>query len=1493
VTDLPTPHPRPEANVSPLTRISLNVVVFNEEARLEACLVDARDHVDEIVVVDQMSTDGTAEIAQRLADVYVRDVHHGHAEPSRELAASRSSGEWILILDADEQMSELLKAELRGLVERDADGFWIQKANSVDGAEVSTVQHFRLVRKNRVRFDPRPHGGATAVSDNVERFDRIGIVHEKTVAEQIFDDARYERLALEDDAPTSAKRNWLSHNRALRADRERRRRSDLEALVPAGAGRVLVLGDVPIELPGCALVRVDGADPTAIARDEATTWPDGDAFDAAILAPAGDDPLATVRSVAGLVRPGGVIIGTTRAARNRRRIEEFVAGVLSDETPPNGRLDGGSTRRELLDELLAAGLDVRWMSLVRDGWLDPVALRPDGSGTVVESEDFLLRNVPADVAEELTAEEIVFAAVRRRETRVPECSVILVALAGVNPQRFADALGETAAHLDYELIVVRSQPEEAPIAGAKSLLVDEEAGLAARWNAGARAAAGELLVFASAGAVPLPGWLDALVQAHRSRPDTGAVGSKVIAPDGTIEHSGLVLGPDRIPYRVYQGDAATAPHVNRPRIMPAVAAEGMITARARFVEVGGFDETLGEDLTDADFCLRLRARGLPIIYSPAAALRSQLRSVPGTRGLFRRSAREFATRWSPTTFRSDEVVCRADGNDANSEWNRAWRLPRPAGPRVDGLPAVAWSSHFLEQGGYTEEALAAVEALDDAGLHVVANAFTWDRSGTPLPPRKAERLAALMERDLPDDFVHVAHIGANRFKRHPAAMRNIGRTMFETDGLPDGWRDQCNAMDEVWVPSEFNLRTFANAGVARSKLYKVPETFDTELFHPGVAPLAVEDLDDGFVFLSMFSWIGRKAWDVLLRAWFEEFRARDDVTLLLKTDTAISPPGTDCRQEIEWFVRNQLNRDPRKGPRIVVHDRQLEMTDVPRLYRAADAFVLASHGEGWGRPWMEAMAMGLPTIATRWSGNLEFMDDDNSYLVGYTLVDAPSDSWLRGQRWAEPSVSDLRRAMRRVYEHRTEAAAIGAQARADVLVSCRPELVAEAVRERIEAIARQPGHLARANRARLDQTVAPTVRRRPTRDGRRISACIVVPQDGEPSLSQCLSSLHEVADAVIVVDVGASEDMASVRNDALDRATGGWVLMLDATCTLDPASVDLVRRLANQDRFVGYAARELHQFGLDGAVSALEQRTAVLFPRHPDLRYVGRVDEQLLPRRPDLEFRLARSQIVVHQHDHRRDRHDPVARARRQLPLLERAVREEPREPFHRYNLGIALHHLGLNDEAETALRRAIALASPRAIWGASARLSLSRAVAAQGRTAEAVKLSKAATKLAPGWAQGWCMLGAAQADAGHPKAALRAYTRALNCDGDTWLTSDAPDDTAWRVRAGMAKIHLATNQYAEAAECLVGALAQNPTNAELHALLAHTYEAVGRSGDARRHLESAVMVARAGPGAYLAFGDFFTKKAEEALLRGLVDNAESRLLLERIERLRAARAIA
>lgn len=106
---------------------------------------------------------------------------------------------------------------------------------------------------------------------------------------------------------------------------------------------------------------------------------------------------------------------------------------------------------------------------------------------------------------------------------------------------------------------------------------------------------------------------------------------------------------------------------------------------------------------------------------------------------------------------------------------------------------------------------------------------------------------------------------------------------------------------------------------------------------------------------------------------------------------------------------------------------------MPALYHKADCFVLPSRGEGWGRPHVEAMAMGLPVIATNWSGPTEFMTEENSYPIEVEAIDVINEGAFRGHRWARPSVTDLRRKMRRVYENREEARLKGAKARQDMV----------------------------------------------------------------------------------------------------------------------------------------------------------------------------------------------------------------------------------------------------------------------------------------------------------------------------------------------------------------------------------------------------------------------------------------------------------------------------
>src|SRR5436190_3423824 len=142
---------------------------------------------------------------------------------------------------------------------------------------------------------------------------------------------------------------------------------------------------------------------------------------------------------------------------------------------------------------------------------------------------------------------------------------------------------------------------------------------------------------------------------------------------------------------------------------------------------------------------------------------------------------------------------------------------------------------------------------------------------------------------------------------------------------------------------------------------------------------------------------------------------------------------------------------------------RLPADQLPSLYAAADAYVLASRGEGWGRPYMEAMAMGLPTIGSRWSGNLAFMDDENSFLVGGALTpverwDARPERDWKGHRWFTVDVDELAETMRTVAAggpevgSRASAAQIGVRERfAPAVVARRVVELTELALERHEA----------------------------------------------------------------------------------------------------------------------------------------------------------------------------------------------------------------------------------------------------------------------------------------------------------------------------------------------------------------------------------------------------------------------------------------------------------
>ena len=383
----------------------------------------------------------------------------------------------------------------------------------------------------------------------------------------------------------------------------------------------------------------------------------------------------------------------------------------------------------------------------------------------------------------------------------------------------------------------------------------------------------------------------------------------------------------------------------------------------------------------------------------------------------------------------------------------------PVAP-LAGLPGLVWFAHWRNSSGYSSEALAFAQALAPALplqlLDVAAVKSQAFVDGLPTAVQKLLRDHLRSSVD-PSGRICLVHSPGSSFEPLPTAAWSIGRTMFETDRLPESWVTRCNQMDEIWVPSRFNLETFAQSGVEVDKLYVIPGAVDPDQFDPvRHSPLPLPSRA-AFNFLAVFEWTFRKGWDVLLAAYLREFSAADDVCLYLRTYLVGQPDG-DPAETVWQLIREHaanLNLGSKSWPRIEILAQQIPSADLPRLYRAVDCLVAPSRGEGWGRPHHEAMLMELPVIATNWSGNTEFMTVDNSLPLEFQLVDVKVGSELRhyqGHRWAEPSETHLRELMRRVQRDPANAREIGRRARASLGERFSPAAVAQRIRERLCAI---------------------------------------------------------------------------------------------------------------------------------------------------------------------------------------------------------------------------------------------------------------------------------------------------------------------------------------------------------------------------------------------------------------------------------------------------------
>jgi glycosyltransferase involved in cell wall biosynthesis len=365
--------------------------------------------------------------------------------------------------------------------------------------------------------------------------------------------------------------------------------------------------------------------------------------------------------------------------------------------------------------------------------------------------------------------------------------------------------------------------------------------------------------------------------------------------------------------------------------------------------------------------------------------------------------------------------------------------PRPV---IEGVNIL---SHFCNPSGIQQAALWTKAALERAGLRTSCRDVPVPRRVVPSDREKWLGLEIYPITVLTHAATPYFENGYDRSGLF--ARENVYRIAYwawELESVPDDWVKAAEMVDEIWSPTRF---------VAEAMRARMPRP----VYHmqPGVEIGAVEKAsraglnipENHCVFLFMFdlhSQLHRKNPGAVFRAFRAAFRDDDLATLVIKTS------GGDIHSTDLALLRETI-----RGRNVILVDQLMTRAQAYGLIEMCDCFVSLHRSEGFGLGLAEAMLMAKPVIATGYSGNLDFMNRDNSFLVDYERVEIKEDRpiYTRGNFWAEPSIEQAAGYMREVYEHREEARARARRNQVETQSLLSLEAAGKRMRARLDQIA--------------------------------------------------------------------------------------------------------------------------------------------------------------------------------------------------------------------------------------------------------------------------------------------------------------------------------------------------------------------------------------------------------------------------------------------------------
>ena len=269
---------------------------------------------------------------------------------------------------------------------------------------------------------------------------------------------------------------------------------------------------------------------------------------------------------------------------------------------------------------------------------------------------------------------------------------------------------------------------------------------------------------------------------------------------------------------------------------------------------------------------------------------------------------------------------------------------------------------------------------------------------------------------------------------------NIGFFLWEQPELPDIWMPALQLMDEVWTPADFisnAIRKYTEKPVYTMP-YGLPIPPTDERFDRAHFGLP-QDICLFLISYDGYSSSERKNPLGGVRAFCESFSPQESVGLVIK--------ATHARDEDLQAIRLLL-----KGyPNVYILRDSYSKIEFNSLVACVDVYLSLHRAEGFGLVMAEAMLLETVVVATNWSANTEFMNDQVACMVPAKIVELDQDCfpYQKGSHWADPDEHAAAKMMRKLYEYPNERIKLAARAKQFAEKKLSQQRAADCMRQRL------------------------------------------------------------------------------------------------------------------------------------------------------------------------------------------------------------------------------------------------------------------------------------------------------------------------------------------------------------------------------------------------------------------------------------------------------------